>query len=255
MVRLSIIRLLQSVERELVAKFEAKPVHRLRQQVEEQLIDAIVGGRLVDGEKLPSEADLAGMFSVSRSTVREALMSLASAGLIEKSPGAAGGSFVRALDVHRFGAQLADLIRLLLRVGSAERSEVDAVRSLLEVPACRLAAENRSGSDVAGLWKIIEAQKQRSVNDADVPVLDVSFHSAIASASGNAVLGALVTAVHAVTEPVRFVRLSPSVGRDTVAHHAALAQAIEDQDPDAAEAAIREHLSYLEGLSSQPAAS
>jgi len=240
------------VEEYIVAGFEPKPVHRLRQQVEEQLVEAIVEGRLEEGDKLPSEADLASRFSVSRSTIREALMSLASAGLIEKSPGASGGSFIRSLDARRFGIQLADLIRLLLRVGSAQRSEVDAVRALLEVPACRLAAENRTETDVATLWKIIETQRKRSVDDTDIPELDVSFHSAIAAASGNAVLAALVTAVHAVAEPVRFVVLSPSVGRDTVAHHAALARAIEDKDPDAAEAAIGEHLDYLERLSTRP---
>lgn len=233
-----------------MAGFQPTPVHRLRQQVEEQLLEAIVSGRLGEGDKLPSEANLASMFSVSRSTVREALMSLSSAGLIEKSPGATGGSFIRSLDAHRFGIRLADLIRLLLRVGTAERDEVDAVRGLLEVPACRLAAENRSEDDVAKLWRIIEAQKRRTVDDPEVPNLDVGFHSAIAAATGNTVLAALVTAVHAVTEPVRFVTLSPTAGRDTVLQHTALAQAITDQDPDAAEVAIRTHLDYIEKLSS-----
>ena len=247
-----VVRLRMFVREQVVGKFEATPVHRLRQQVEEQLIDAIIAGRLEEGDKLPSEADLAGMFSVSRSTVREALMSLSSAGLIAKSPGATGGSFVRSLDAHGFGTQLAERIRLLIRVGSAERSEVDAVRRFLEVPACRLAAENRSEEDVTTLWRIVETQKAKSVDDRDIPDLDVSFHSAVALASGNAVLAALVTAVHEVTEPVRFVALSPSAGRDTVAHHAALVLAIEDKDPDAAEVAIRKHLGYIQDLRPRP---
>jgi GntR family transcriptional regulator, transcriptional repressor for pyruvate dehydrogenase complex len=237
-----------SAQKSQMADFQPKPVHRLRQQVEEQVLDAIVSGRLEAGDRLPSETDLAAMFSVSRSTVREALMALASAGLIEKSPGATGGSFVRSLDPQRFGVRLADLLRLLLRVGTAEREEVDLVRAMLEVPACRLAAQNRSDADVATLWRIIETQKSKRVDDAEVPELDVGFHSAIAVASGNGVLAALVTALHAASEPVRKVSLSPSAGRDTVQQHSQLAQAIADQDPDAAERAIRSHLSYIEGL-------
>lgn len=214
------------------------------------MLDAIVSGRLEAGDKLPSETELASMFSVSRSTVREALTGLASAGLIEKSSGAAGGSFVRSLDPQRFGVRLADLLRLLLRVGTADRHEVDTVRAILEIPACRLAAEHRNAEDVERLWRIIEAQKTKRVDDVEVPDLDVGFHSAIAAASGNGVLAALVTALHAVSEPVRKVALSPTAGRDTVHQHSELAQAIADSDPDAAESAIRNHLQYIEGLRS-----
>lgn len=228
--------------------FAPRPVHRLRQQVEEQIIEAIVTGKLGKGQKLPSEAELSESFGVSRATIREALRSLASTGLIDKVPGAAGGSFVREIDATRFGQQLAESINLLLQVGSASRAEVAAVREMLEVPSCRLAALNRTDEQLAGLYEIIEQQSTRRVDDPDVPDLDVDFHGAIAEATGNRILFALVRATHAVNLPVRHLALDERSGRDTVKQHLEIVRAIERQDPDAAAEAIRRHLSYLTRL-------
>ncbi|MCA3749647.1 MAG: winged helix-turn-helix transcriptional regulator, partial [Rubrobacter sp.] len=82
------------LERSTVA-FKPAPVRRAREQVESQLREAILSGTFRSGDRLPSELELAKSFGVSRTTVREALGSLASAGLISKVPGASGGSFVR----------------------------------------------------------------------------------------------------------------------------------------------------------------
>lgn len=229
-------------------EFEPKPVHRLRQQVEEQILEGIVSGRLTDGAKLPAEAELAAMFSVSRSTVREALRSLVAAGLIEKTSGATGGSFVRRLDAKRFGSQLADLMKLLVDVGSAQRAEIAAVRAMLEVPAGRLAAEFRSDADLEVLRSLLEREKVVPVSPNETSLIGGEFHGAIAAASGNIVLSALVRAFHSTTEPVRLVQISEEAGRATVQQHADILRAVEARDPDEAERAIRMHLDYLDEL-------
>ena len=72
--------------------FSAKQVVRPRDQVEQQLREAILDGHFGQGEKLPPETALAQLFGVSRPTVREALGTLVSAGLIRKIPGVAGGA-------------------------------------------------------------------------------------------------------------------------------------------------------------------
>src|ERR1700689_745140 len=87
----------------LGAAFAPIPVLRPREQVEEQIRAAILSGLLDVGSKLPSEAVLANQFSVSRTTVREALRSLATKSLIEKIPGPAGGTFVRKVDHWSLG--------------------------------------------------------------------------------------------------------------------------------------------------------
>jgi DNA-binding transcriptional MocR family regulator len=72
--------------------FKAQQVTRPRAQVEAQIKEAIFLGQFAPGDKLPAETELAEQFGVSRPTIREALASLASAGLIRKVPGVAGGS-------------------------------------------------------------------------------------------------------------------------------------------------------------------
>ncbi|WP_096420775.1 FadR/GntR family transcriptional regulator [Microcella alkaliphila] len=62
--------------------------------VERRIADAIRGGVLHAGEKLPSEQELAQTFGVAPATVREALLSLRSRGLLVTRRGRGGGSFV-----------------------------------------------------------------------------------------------------------------------------------------------------------------
>jgi GntR family transcriptional repressor for pyruvate dehydrogenase complex len=226
--------------------FPVAQVQRPRQQVENQIRDAIRNGTLETGQKLPPEAELASSFGVSRTTVREALRTLVADGLLEKVPGAGGGSFVRRLDHRAFGEDLGQDIENLLRVGSVEHLEVAQVRRMLELPSARLAAANRSADDLAALDEIVSLERSSAWDDPAVPMLDVRFHSAISKASGNRVVAAFVAALHKVTQPVHHLNLDADVGKNTYRQHVAIADAIRDADPDAAEAAMLTHLTYLE---------
>src|SRR5581483_9997186 len=181
------------------AGFTAKVVQRPRQQVEDQIRAAIRSGVVKTGQKLPTEVALSRDFGVSRTTVREALRSLVADGLIEKVPGAGGGSFVRMLDSHSFGIELGQDIENLLRVGSIVYYEAADVRRMLEVPCVRLDAEHRTDEEAAELREIVDKQKTLSYDDPRVPELDVRFHSLIGKASGNRVAAAFVDALHRVT--------------------------------------------------------
>lgn len=220
-------------------------VLRPRQQVEEALRNAVLSGQLRTGERLPPEAELARQFRVSRPTIREALSALGSQGLIRKIPGAGGGSFVRTIDHHALGELVQESVHNLIQLGSVDFEEVAMVRQHLEVPSAVLAALNRTDSDIAELKQILEEQRVRSVDDPAVPELDAQFHVAIARISGNRVLAALVYAVHRESEPVRYLELSPKLGRKTFQQHQAIVSAIEDADAAAAEQAITAHLTHL----------
>lgn len=220
-------------------------VLRPREQVEERVRVAILSGELKTGDVLPPEAELARQFSVSRTTVREALRSLTTQGLIYKVPGSRGGNFVQLIDHHSLGSAVIDSVHKLLTLGSIEFTEVAEVRQYLEIPAVRLAAANRSSEDLERLCEIVRRQKTASVDDPEVPKLDERFHTLIAQASGNRVLASFVSALHHETEPVHYLDLSPAVGRATVRQHKAIVDAIAKQDADAAEDAIVKHLTYL----------
>jgi DNA-binding FadR family transcriptional regulator len=220
-------------------------VVRPRAQVEQKIRAAILSGELRGGERLPSEDELGKQFGVSRTTVREALRALCAQGLITKSPGVKGGSFVQDVDHESLGLILQESLDVRLKLGTLHPDEVAMVRQYLELPAVRLAAEHRSARDLAALREIVAREKSIAVDDSDVADLDARFHSTIAAASGNRAVASFVRALHAVAEPVHNLRLSPEVGRETVRHHQAILVAIDSGDPDAAEAAMLEHLGYL----------
>lgn len=222
-----------------------KKVLRPRRQVEDQIKAAILSGAVRPGDRLPGELELARQFEVSRTTVREALRSLSTQNLITKTPGAGGGSFVRIIDHSALRHALMDSVHNLLALGTIDFEEVALVRQHLEVPAVRLATVNRTAEDLEELRDIVALQKSISVEDPRVPELDEKFHGAIARASGNRVLSSFVSALHLETEPVHYLDLSPEVGRTTVRQHQRIVRAIVEQDPEAGEKAIVEHLTYL----------
>ena len=228
--------------------FKPNPVRRAREQVETQLREAILSGTFRRGDKLPSEVELSQSFSVSRTTVREALRSLASEGLISKMPGASGGSFVQVVDHQSLGLLLGETMQTTLRFGSINHDEVASVRRMLEIPSASLAAEHRADADLELLDNILARQKGLTVESPEVPGLDVGFHAAIAEASKNRVLSSFVSALHRVTRPVRFLDLSPEIGKATVAQHAAIVRAIKDASSEAAAQAMTKHLDYLDSV-------
>jgi GntR family transcriptional regulator, transcriptional repressor for pyruvate dehydrogenase complex len=227
------------------SSFTPAPVLRPRQQVENQLRSAILGGTFTRGDRLPSETQLAEQLRVSRATVREALRSLAQAGLIRKESGAKGGSFVEDFDHHTLGNVLVERLNNTLELGSITYAEVDAFRNILEVPTVRLAAEHRNDLHLTALHDVVEHEKTATVTDPEISDYNKQFHTILADASGNRLLAAFVAALHRLAQPLEFIETSPEVGRRAVIHHIDIVTAVAAQDADAAGEAMHKHLDYL----------
>jgi GntR family transcriptional regulator, transcriptional repressor for pyruvate dehydrogenase complex len=228
-----------------VRKFHARQVTRPRDQVEKQIREAILTGQFAQGEKLPPETELASMFGVSRPTVREALGSLVSAGLIRKIPGVAGGSFVNIVTPHSLGQMLSESMDTILRLGALDVAELTSVRRVLEVPAADWAAKNREQSHLDTLQSIVQKQRETTINDPEIPSYDLAFHTTIGHASGNRLLAAFIAAVHDSTHPAQYLEVTKEVAHRTVKQHMQILSAIEDQDADAARDAMAAHLDYV----------
>jgi GntR family transcriptional regulator len=98
-------------------KRDGGPAHA---QIETLLADAVTGGRLAAGERLPPERELARRFRVSRMTVRHALASLERRGLVARRVGRGGGTFVAEPKLELAGlAGLSDQLRALGREAGA----------------------------------------------------------------------------------------------------------------------------------------
>lgn len=120
------------------------------QRVEQRLEAAIQSGMLADGEKLPSEAELAAKLGVATVTAREALNSLRERGLITTLRGRAGGSFVKR--PPRSDAALEKRLGEMSRVDLYDRF---TVYSVLLSSCAELAAERSDAFDVEELRSLL----------------------------------------------------------------------------------------------------
>jgi DNA-binding FadR family transcriptional regulator len=120
--------------------------------VERRLTDAIVLGLLGEGERLPSESDMAKRFGVATVTAREALVALREKGLVETRRGRDGGSFVTEKQAH--ATSIEDRVRDLAR---AELRDMGAYYAAIAASSAELAADRATMDDVEHLRSVVEA--------------------------------------------------------------------------------------------------
>lgn len=208
-----------------------QPVLKAREQVERQLRHAIQSGGVGQGERLPSEMELTQIFSVSRTTVREALRSLAEEGLITRTPGARGGSFVERIDHHALVGLLHKPLTSTMKLGNITTAEVVDLRDLLAVAVAERAAENRKRHHLDELRRIVSAEQDGSASGA--ADLEEQFQLALAAATGNRLLTAFAATLS------RTVPATSDAPVEAARHHAAIVDAVDRRDPVAAAAAMR----------------
>ena len=122
----------------------------LSAQIAKAIRDAIVEGKLLVDERLPSEAELAEQFNVSRPTVREALKRLAAQSLIRTQRGAFGGAFINRLSYEDAYGQQITTSTLLLSMNTISFDVACEARFAMERACAPFAAERRSRNDARG---------------------------------------------------------------------------------------------------------
>ncbi|SFL14643.1 GntR family transcriptional regulator [Falsiroseomonas stagni] len=185
---------------------------------------AILAGELKPGQKLSIPA-LALRMGVSRSPVREAVLALTAAGL--------------AVEIPRRGVVVTDL-------GPKETDAIHEARGPLEGFAARLAAE-RGPADLGGRLDAILAEQAEAVATADEIGYfrtNTAFHAAIAAACDNAEICRLLASLEGrMALALLRVAARPGHRESAVAEHRAVVDAIKARDGNAAEAAMRAHVS------------
>jgi DNA-binding FadR family transcriptional regulator len=196
----------------------------------------ILSGERPAGSKLPPERVLAQDFALSRPIVREVLRGLEEHGLVDILP--ARGTFVRA-------PSAADGVRSIesyYRRRHATAREVMDARLMLETHAARSAALEATPAEVAALEQCLE--DGRLADDVvDRARHDVSFHGLIVRASHNTVIETMFASIIALTfELMLRSHADPRVVERGMPLHRGVLDAIRAHDPEAAGAAMREHL-------------
>ena len=164
---------------------------RLSDQVRKHLKQAILDGQFAQGDRLPSEQQLAEMFQVSKVTAREALREMETEGIIEKRRGIYGGSFVARPGSKRMGKAVINYCRF----GGLSLEDLVQFRAILEPALVELAAQNRTDEDLAALRANIQ-EVERAVNggNQNQPAA-IEFHRLVADACHNQLISAVMEAL------------------------------------------------------------
>jgi DNA-binding FadR family transcriptional regulator len=209
---------------------------RLYEQIAQQLALAIAEGKYEVGQRLPSERELAQSFDVSRPTVREAIIALELDELVEVRLGS--GVYVINRQPPAGATSYKD-------IGFFELLEA---RRAIEGEACAMAAMRIDDAQLAQLSELIEEMRDDEVlmsEDADR-----RFHELIAASTQNTGITAAVqmlwdSRVRSPQNRSMSAKVRARGYKPPIEEHAAIVRALKRREPDAARAAMREHLSRV----------
>lgn len=222
--------------------FSAVTVIRPYEQIVRQIQEAIREQGLREGDRLPTERELAETFGVSRSVVREAIKVLTAQGLVESRQGS--GLYVRNRPIE--SVTRAIVLSVLPEGDSVER--LFEFRRLLEVDAARLAAERATPEQIERLRDIVasyEPGPDGQPNWDSFSVVDETIHASVAAASGNPYLEVMVASVRGMMQDVVvLVADHPGSIDEAMRHHRAILSAISAHDPELAAQEMERHVAY-----------
>ncbi|WP_070120463.1 FadR/GntR family transcriptional regulator [Bacillus marinisedimentorum] len=221
---------------------------KIYEQVAEALIEMIRNEALKPGDRLDSVQQLAENFNVGRSAVREALSALRAMGLVEMRQGE--GTYLKAFDPEALKLP----IHTALLMKKKDIENLLEVRKVLEAGTVEAAAVRRSEDDLIRIKTALEEMKIATGNEELGEKADFDFHMAIARASGNNLLVSLLNNVSemmiSLMRETRRLSLysEKSTWERLYDQHSLLYDAIKSQHPEAARAAIFEHLGHVEKI-------
>jgi DNA-binding FadR family transcriptional regulator len=201
----------------------------LAENATEAIRTEIFAKRWPVGDKLPNEAALSAMLSVSRGTIREAVRVLVSQGLLETRQGS--GTYVLST------TDAALPLSMARRAGLRDLFEA---RCALDVEAARLAAIRHTPQTIAALRTLLTKRGNFAGGDkAAFIVRDLAFHKAVIAASGNRAMIEIYNFFSASIAETIEATLGEEIPEPDMQAHADIIDAIATGKPEAADAAVR----------------
>lgn len=221
---------------------------RVYQSVAAEIAAKIHSGEYPDKALLPSERELVDQFGVSRTSIRQALLSLQASGLI------ALRNRARAQVTHLNGTSLLDQLGHSAQAFLAQRNGVadfQEARLLFECGLARHAARHASPKEIGRLGAAL-AENKKAIGDREAFTrTDLAFHDILAEIPKNPIFVALNNALAdwlaeqrtaAMFEPADVLMQNAFEG------HAAVYEAIARHDAEGADHAMLEHLRTVQGF-------
>lgn len=218
---------------------------KLSEEIAEKLRQMIQSGELKQGEQLDSVPTLASQFQVGKAAVREALSALNAVGLIEIKQGL--GTFVKKQDEFSLSS-----LTLQGLVNIEQIQKIFEIRRILELGAARVAATNRTDTDLLQLENILEKMKEGIAEKEIGEKADWEFHMAIAKASHN---NYLVDMMNSISSTIRatmnvsrklWLFSNKKTALQLFDEHKSIFLAIVEQNDEKAQQLMMEHLIGVE---------
>ncbi|MBN9304685.1 MAG: hypothetical protein BGO82_11745 [Devosia sp. 67-54] len=212
---------------------------KLYVQIADQIRGLVAAGTLKPGDQLPPERELSEQLGVSRPTVREALIALEVAGIIELRMGV--GAFVR----HEPAAAAS------VPANNHSPLEIIDARMLIEPHVAGLAAEGATPEAIGRLNRIVAAMRADTEQGRWSEAADEQLHLTIAGQCGNQTMRELLASLWMARSEGLDTRLHQHLASldalrwKILADHTAIVAAVERHDPPAARAAMAQHLDYV----------
>lgn len=225
-----------------------QPERRLKRtdDIAEGIKDLIVEKSLSPGDRLPNERELIDLFHASKSTVREALKSLETQGLIRSRTGPGGGTFVGELS----GSRAMELLGNYFFFRQPSIGDIYAVRIKLEPDLAASVIGHLTDADYETLQRtmnLYERPPRDRGEEYQQRLAELDFHSVLAELCPNPILGFICGFMHNLLRNLticRHIYGSPNpVLREQALHYQiSLIRALKAEDADAARRIMQEHM-------------
>ncbi len=193
---------------------------------------------------MPPERELANIFNVSRTSVREAVRTLSAMGLVEIKKGY--GVFILEANLDSIISNVAGSLIL----SQKEMKQLFEIRKVLETQAAAWAATRASEEEIQELQMIIFEVKTLKTKKLDLALAreyDERFHTAIIKASHNEVLVKIMSGLFDVLGKIRTkTTIVPGRAAQSINDHEAIALAISERNASKAMQAMFEHIESVE---------
>src|SRR5438552_10460933 len=209
----------------------------MAEQVVIQVRDMIREGKLRPGDRLPPERELAKRLGISRASLRHGLRFLAAIGVFTSRDGS--GTYIAdgppALD--------SEPLRMLAELHRFTPNEMFEARKLLEVGLAGLAARNAGNEHLAIMAEEVAEMYATLDDPQEYLVHDIRFHRAVAAASGNQILAALMNMVSTAMYERRRATVQRATDlKESAEFHRKIYRLIRAHKSDEARSAMNEHL-------------
>lgn len=223
---------------------QAVEPRRLYRRIADQIGALIYSGEFAPGKRLPPERNLAQQFGVSRPSVREALIALEIAGLVDVRVGS--GIYVREVSAASAGYS-----RRAVPGGPDQPDpgplELLRARIMIEGEIAALAASQAKPGDLDAIRETLFAMAEENAHGGASQEADRQFHLRVAEASGNSALALVVRGLWDQRGGPMYTKFeqhfsSAELRAQSLSDHQAIFTALERRDARAARAAMRRHL-------------